>query len=36
MIEFEIFLLPLKNQMSGRKIVCGFSVILILKVIMTF
>ena len=35
-IEFSNFLLQLKNQRSGSKTVCGFSIILILKVIMTF
>ena len=31
-----IFLLQLKNQSFGRKSVCDFSIILILKGIMTF
>ena len=35
-IEFQNFLLQLKNQRSERKIMPGFSVILILKRIMTF
>ena len=35
-IEFLNFLLQLKNQRSGSKTVCGFSIILILKGIMTF
>ena len=35
-IEFSNFLLQLKNQRSGSKTVCGFSIILILKGIMTF
>ena len=35
-IEFSNFLLQLKNQKSGSKTVCGFSIILILKGIMTF
>ena len=35
-IEFSNFLLLLKNQRSGSKIVCRFSIILILKGIMTF
>ena len=35
-IEFSNFLLQLKNQKSGSKTVCGFSVIFILKEIMTF
>ena len=35
-IEFENFLLLVKNQRSGTKTVCGFSIILILKDIMTF
>ena len=34
-IEFSDFLLQLKNQRSGSKTVCGFSVI-ILKGVMTF
>ena len=33
-IEFSAFLLQLKNQRSGSKTVCGFSIIFILKVIM--
>ena len=35
-IEFWNFLLLLKNQRSASKIVYGFSIILILKGIMTF
>ena len=35
-IEFSNFLLQLKNERSGSKSVCGFSVILILKGVMTF
>ena len=35
-IEFQNFLLQLKNQRSGSKTVCGFSIILILIGIMTF
>ena len=35
-IEFQKFLLQLKNQRSGSKAVCGFSIISILKGIMTF
>ena len=35
-IEFWNFILQLKNQRSGNKSVCGFSIILILKGIMTF
>ena len=35
-IEFSNFLLQLKNQRSGSKTVCGFSVILIFEGIMTF
>ena len=35
-IEFSNFLLPLKNLRSGSKTMCGFSIILILKGIMTF
>ena len=35
-IEFQNFLLQLKNQTSGSKIVCGFSIILVLKGTMTF
>ena len=35
-IEFSNFLLQLKNERSGSKSVCGFSVILILKEVMTF
>ena len=35
-IEFENFLLQLKNQRSGNKTMCGFSIILSLKGIMTF
>ena len=34
--EFQNFLLKLKNQRSGSKTVCGFSIFLILKGIMTF
>ena len=34
-IEFENFLLQLKNQSSGSKTLCDFSIILILKGIMT-
>ena len=35
-IEFLNFLLQLKNQMSVNESVCSFSIILILKEIMTF
>ena len=35
-IKFQNLLLELKNQRSGSKTVCGFSIILILKGIMTF
>ena len=35
-IEFQSCLLQLKNQKSGSKTVCGFSIILTLKGIMTF
>ena len=35
-IEFENFLLQLKNQWSGSKTVCDFSIILYFKGIMTF
>ena len=35
-IEFSNFLLQLKNQTSGSKPVCDFSIIFILKRIMTF
>ena len=35
-IEFENFLLQIKNQRSGNKSVCGFSIILVLKEIITF
>ena len=35
-IEFSNFLLQLKNQRSGSKTLCGVSIILILKGIMTF
>ena len=35
-IEFQNFLLQFKNQRSESKNVCGFSIILILKGIMTF
>ena len=35
-IEYQYFLLQLKNQRSRSKTVCGFSIILILKGIMTF
>ena len=35
-IEFENFLLQLKNQTSGRKTVCAFSIILVFKGVMTF
>ena len=35
-IEFSNFLLQLKNQRFGSKTMCGFSIILILKGIMTF
>ena len=35
-IEFQKFLLELKNQRSGSKAVRGFSIILILKGIMMF
>ena len=35
-IEFLNFLLQLKNQRSGSKTVCGFSITLILKEVMTF
>ena len=35
-IEFSNFLLQLKSQRSESKTVCGFSIILILKGIMTF
>ena len=35
-IEFSNFLLQLKNQKSRSKTVCGLSIILILKGIMTF
>ena len=34
--EFSNFLLQLKNQRSGSKSVCGFSIIIILTGIMTF
>ena len=34
--EFSKFLLKLKNQKFSRKTVCGFSIIFILKGIMTF
>ena len=34
-IEFSNFLLRPKNQRSGSKTVCGFSIVLILKGIMT-
>ena len=33
--EFQNFLLQLKNQRSGSKTMCGFSISLILKGIMT-
>ena len=35
-IEFSNFLLQLKNQSSGNKTAAGFSIILILKGVMTF
>ena len=35
-IEFSNLLLQLKNQRSGSKTMCGFTIILILKGIMTF
>ena len=35
-IEFKNFLLQLKNHRSRSKTVCGFSIIFILKGIMTF
>ena len=35
-IEFQNFLLQLKNQRSKNESVCGFSIILILKGKMTF
>ena len=35
-IKFQNSLLRLKNQRSGNKAVCGFSIILILKGIMKF
>ena len=35
-VEFENFLLLVKNQRSGTKTACRFSIILILKDIMTF
>ena len=35
-IEFQNFLLQLKDERSGNKAVCGFSIILILEGIMTF
>ena len=35
-IEFKNFLLQLKHQKIGGKTMCGFSVILILKGILTF
>ena len=35
-IEFSNFLLQLKNQRFGSKTVCGFSITLVLKGIMTF
>ena len=35
-IQFSNFLLQLKNQRFGSKTVCGFSIIFILKEIMTF
>ena len=35
-IEFKNLLLKLKNQRSGSKIVCDFSIILILRRIMKF
>ena len=35
-LEFPIFLLQLKNQRSGNRTVCVFSIILILRKIMTF
>ena len=35
-IEFYNFLLQRKNQRSGSKSMCGFSIILVLKGIMTF
>ena len=35
-IEFQNFLLRLKNQRSGSKTVCDFSIILISKGIMMF
>ena len=35
-IEFYNFLLQLKNQRSGSKTVCGFSIILNLKEVITF
>ena len=34
--EFSKFLLQLKNQISGSKTLCGFSIIFILKGNMTF
>ena len=35
-LNFQTSCLQLKNQRSGSKTVCGFSIILILKGIMTF
>ena len=35
-LNFPIFLLQLKNQRPETKIVCGFSIIFILKAIITF
>ena len=35
-IEFQNFLVQLNNERSGSKTMCGFSIILILKGIMTF
>ena len=35
-IEFQNFLLQLKNETSESKAVCGFSIILVLKGIMAF
>ena len=34
--EFQNFFLQLKNQRSGSKTLCGFSIILIFEGIMTF
>ena len=35
-IEFQNVMLQFKNQTSGSKTACGFSIILILKGLMTF